>query len=123
MPYEYDDPHRTLELISSLVSVGLTDSAFSKLHHFKKSEKIASHRRYCEELADEGARFRTNSNRLVQRRLELVLRLLESTPIAARTGPMFELLAQVSRLEFPDDTRPLSEQSAESDARRQDSAA
>jgi hypothetical protein len=117
MQYQYDEPTRTIELLNALASYGFPDSAFSKLHHFKQPERIASHRRYCEDLAEEGGRFRTNSNRLVQRRLELVLKIIQSSPITNREKATFDLLAQLARLEFPDDKRPLNEQADENDAR------
>ncbi len=107
---DHSDPSKTLLLLDQLVACGLTDSAFSRLHHFKQPEKIASHRRYCADLAEEEGRFRTNSNRLVQQRLDLVLRLFKNGNFRSSSSQIFEKLAEISIIEYPNDPRPLAEQ-------------
>lgn len=109
----YDDPARTLELLRTLTACGLPDSAFALLHHFKKPETVARHRAYCEDLAEEGGRFSTNTNRLVQRRLELVLKLYQAGQFSSHSPELFESLARAALAEFPHDTRPLHEQYVE----------
>jgi hypothetical protein len=106
----HDNPARTLALLRELVAAGLSDAAFSILHHFKEPETIARHRSYCESLKDEGGRFRTNTNRLVQRRLELVLNLYQMGKFTCRAPTLFEHLAHSALLEYPHDTRSLEEQ-------------
>ena len=106
----YDNPARTLALLRELVAVGFPDSAFSILHHFTEPETIARHRVYCEGLKEEGGRFRTNTNRLVQRQLELVLKLYQTGGFGRRTSALFEHLAHAALLEHPHDTRPLEQQ-------------
>ena len=105
-----DNPARTLALLRELAAVGFSDSAFSTLHHFKAPETIARHRAYCEGLKEEGARFRTNTNKLVQRRLELVLAMYRAGGFKTQTSELFVHLAKAALLEFPHDNRPLQEQ-------------
>jgi hypothetical protein len=99
--YQYDDPAVTLELLSELEGVGLTDEAFALMHHFEKPERIANHRSYCLMVQDEGGNFRTVTNRLVQRRLELILKILTLANIRNRTPSTFLALAELSISEFP----------------------
>lgn len=106
----FDNPSRTLELLRELLTLGFPDSAFSVLHHFEKPITVASHLKYCEDLKEEDGRFRTNSNRLVQRRLELVLNAYIAGKFTSRTPAVFEYLARAALVEFPHDRRPLSEQ-------------
>lgn len=107
---DYSNPTRTLELLDELEALGIPDQAFSIIHHFEKPEKIATHRRYCEMLREEGASFRTNSNRLVQRRLELLLTLYKTGQFTVKSRALFECLANAVVLEIPHDRRPLFEQ-------------
>lgn len=118
----YEKPATTLELLDRLVPLGFPDSAFCVLHHFKEPTTIAAHRRYCEGLVEEGATFRLNTNRLVQRRLELVLRMCEAGPLIKPTPTQFEHLAHVALIEFPHDLRPKMEQFLESESRSKGAA-
>lgn len=115
---EYTDPATTLELLHELETLGFSDRAFSIIHHFEKPEKIASHRKYCEMLREEDARFRTRSNQLVQQRLELLLRIFRAGSFKARSSALFEHLAKAVLLEVPHDRRPLSEQFADPSEKR-----
>jgi hypothetical protein len=99
--YEFDDPAVTLELLSELEGLGLTDDAFAVMHHFEKPERIASHRNYCMMIKEEGGNFRTATNRLLQRRLELVLKILTLTDIKNRNPRTFLTLSELSILEHP----------------------
>jgi hypothetical protein len=107
---EYTDPANTLALLDKLEALGFTDRAFAIIHHFEKPEKIASHRRYCEMLREEGAHFRTTTNRLVQQRLSMLARIFEAGPFKSRSSALFERLAEAVLLEVPHDRRPLAEQ-------------
>lgn len=110
---ECQDPARTLSLISRLEHFGFTEEAFRVIHHFTQPTTIAAHRRYCEDLAEEEGRFRTNTNRLVQRRLEMILAMCEGAGIAHPSAEQFLHLAQVALLSYPHDKRPLGQQYAE----------
>lgn len=110
---EFAQPAKTLTLLQKLSEMGFSDSAFCILHHFTSPTTIASHRAYCEGLVREGGTFRTSSNRLVQRRLEMVLRMCKAAGIERPTGSQFEHLAHVALLELPHDRRRLNEQYAE----------
>jgi hypothetical protein len=109
---EFSDPVRTLKLLNELEGLGFGDEAFALLHHFATPERIASHRRYCEMLSDKGALFRTNSNRLVQQRLTMVLAMYEAGLFTSGRPGVFRHLAEAALLEVPLDRRPLSEQVA-----------
>jgi len=99
--YAFDNPEITLELLSELEAIGLTDEAFAVMHHFEKPESIASHRNYCSMLHEESANFRTGTNRLVQQRLYLMLRVLNLANIKNRSHQMLVSLAKLSTIEFP----------------------
>jgi|SRR5690606_29259489 len=99
--YAFDNPEFTLELLSELEAIGLTDEAFAVIHHFEKPESIASHRKYCSMLHEEGANFRTGNNRLVQQRLYLMLKVLNLANINNRSHQMLVSLAKLSIIEFP----------------------
>ena len=107
---DHSNPSKTLVLLDELLNYGLTDSAFSRLHHFKEPEKISSHMKYCADLAAEEGIFRTNSNRLVQQRLDLILRLYKAGDFKSSASQVFEKLAEVSVVEYKNDPRPLAEQ-------------
>jgi hypothetical protein len=107
---EYTDPSNTLALLDKLEAMGFSDRAFSILHHFEKPEGIASHRRYCETLREEGAHFRTPTNQLVQKRLSILARIYEAGPFESKSSAVFERLAEAILLEVPHDRRPLAEQ-------------
>ena len=109
--YEYDDPSRTLSLLDELSSLGFPDTAFRILHHFKEPTTQVAHRSYCETLVEEDGRFRTNSNRLVQRRLEMVLAMARAGGLDCPSSAQFEHLAHVALLKHPHDQRSLHEQS------------
>jgi hypothetical protein len=109
---DYTDPLRTLALLDELQTLGLSDKAFSIIHHFQKPETIASHRNYCEMLSEEGGRFRTKNNPLVQRRLEMLLAMYKAGGFKGQYTVVWEHLAQAATLEVPPDERPLSEQLA-----------
>jgi len=106
----HSDPSRTIELLAELEALGLDDSAFSILHHFAKPESIARHRQYCEMLQEEAASFRTYSNRLVQRRLTMVLAMYRAGAFTSHSPEVFRHLANAAMAEVPHDRRPLSEQ-------------
>jgi len=111
-----DKPARTLELLDSLAALGFPeDSAFRIVHHFKVPATIAAHRKYCEDLQDEDGSFRTNTNRLVQRRLAMVLAMCQAGKLTNPLVAQFEHLAHIALLEFPHDRRPLHEQYLEND--------
>lgn len=99
--YQFDNPQFTLELLTELEGMGLTDEAFAIMHHFEKPERIVNHRKYCLILHEEGSSFRTITNRLVQRRLDLVLRILTQVSIKSRSSQTFIALAELSTSEFP----------------------
>ena len=99
--YEFDDPAVTLELLAEIESMGLTDEAFAVMHHFEKPERNASHRQYCLMVHEEQANFRTATNRLVQRRLELILKILTYANIKNRDAHTFLVLAELAVSEFP----------------------
>lgn len=107
---DHSNPSKTIALLDELLKYGLTDSAFSRLHHFKVPEKISSHRKYCILLVEEEGTFRTNSNRLVQKRLDLVLRLFKAGKFKSSTSQIFEKLAEISMIEYPNERRPLADQ-------------
>ena len=99
---QYPNPNQTLVLLDALERLGLTDTVFSHLHHFRGNETIASHRGYCERLVSTGGVFRTNSkNILVQRRLELVHRLIIAGAFTNPTLELFEKLADISLMKYP----------------------
>lgn len=98
---QYTDPARTLHLLQQLEDLGMSDSAFSILHHFSKPESIARHRDYCQRLVDEGARFRTANNPRVQRRLEMVLAMYKAGGFASGHQGVFGHLAKAAALEVP----------------------
>ncbi|TBR72120.1 MAG: hypothetical protein EPN64_18935 [Burkholderiaceae bacterium] len=110
--HDYTDPATTLRLLDDLQPLGFSDEAFALLHHFPVPERIASHRRYCEALWEEGARFRTQNNPLVQRRLEMVLAMYKAGDFKSSVPAVFEHLARATVLEVPHNRRPLSEQGA-----------
>jgi len=110
---EYANPAKTLALLQKLTEMGFPESAFRILHHFTSPTTIAAHQAYCGALVEEGGTFRTSSNRLVQRRLEMVLRMCEAVALNHPTGSQFDHLAEVALLELPHDRRPLNEQYAE----------
>lgn len=110
---EYANPANTLALLRKLAEIGFPESAFRILHHFTSPTSISAHRGYCQSLVEEDGTFRTSSNRLVQRRLEMVLRMCEAGRLEHPSGSQFEHLAHVALLEFPHDRRPLNEQYAE----------
>lgn len=107
---EYADPARTLALLDELQALGFSDRAFAIIHHFRKPENIANHRRYCGMLLEEEAFFRRNTNRLVQRRLEMLLRLYKAGGFTVHAPELFELLASAVMLEVPHDRQALSNQ-------------
>ena len=107
---DYTDPARTLALLNELEGVGMSNDAFSILHHFQSPETIQSHTSYCRLLSEEGSRFRTRSNPLVQRRLEMVLAMYRAGGFKETTSALFEHLAHAAVLEVPFDRRPLAEQ-------------
>jgi hypothetical protein len=109
---DYSDPSRTLAFLQELESLGFRDDAFAVLHHFKEPETIANHRRYCEMLVEETSTFRTNSNRLVQRRLEMVLAMYKAAKFTSEASEVFVHLARATVVGLPHDGRPLSEQVA-----------
>lgn len=113
---DYAAPAKTLVLLGSLAEMGLSESAFRLLHHFTSRTTIAAHRTYCEGLVEEGATFRTNTNRLVQRRLEMVLRMCEGGKLQHPTAAQFEHLAHVALLAVPHDQRPLHKQYVENNS-------
>lgn len=106
----YADPARTIEFLTELQALGFDDAAFSVLHHFARPESIARHRQYCEMLQEEGAYFRTNSNRLVQRRLAMVLSMYKAGGFTSHSPEVFHHLASAVIAEVPHDRQPLSEQ-------------
>lgn len=114
---EYADPEKTLALLRKLAEMAFPDSAFRILHHFTSSTTIAAHRGYCEGLVEEGGTFRTSSNRLVQRRLEMVVRMCDAGGLEHPSASQFEHLAHVALLAFPHDRRTLNEQYAENTGR------
>jgi len=98
----WNNPNHTLVLLDMLEHLGLTDTAFSHLHHFRGNETIARHRGYCERLVSTGSVFRRNSkNILVQRRLELVLTLVMAGAFTNLTNELFVKLADISIIEYP----------------------
>ena len=107
---DYSDPTETLRLLRELEAIGMPDAAFAILHHFEKPESISRHRHYCEMLCEEEAHFRTNSNRLVQQRLELLLSVYKAGHFTVRSTALFEHLAQAILLQVPHDRRSRSEQ-------------
>jgi hypothetical protein len=107
---EYTDPANTLALLDKLEPLGLSDKAFSIIHHFVEPEKIANHRRYCEMLCEEAAHFRTPTNQRVQQRLGIIARMYEAGMFTVRSSALFERLAEAALLEVPHDPRPLAEQ-------------
>lgn len=106
----YTDPVNTLALLDKLEALGFSDKAFAILHHFENPEKIASHRRYCEMLREEGAHFRTPTNQLVQKRLSILARIYEAGQFESQSSALFERLAEAVLLEVPHDRKPLAEQ-------------
>ncbi len=110
--HDHTDPATTLRLLDELQPFGFSDEAFALLHHFPDSEPIANHRRYCKALKEEGVRFRTKNNPLVQRRLEMVLAMFKAGGFRSAIPAVFEHLARATVLEVPHDRRPLSEQAA-----------
>ncbi|HWH83286.1 MAG TPA: hypothetical protein VNU71_13735 [Burkholderiaceae bacterium] len=107
---DFADPAQTLRLLNELEGLGFADEAFATLHHFTKPERIANHRRYCEALVDEQATFQTSTNKLVQRRLVMVLAMYRAGQFASNDPGVFVCLAQAALLEVPHDRRPLAEQ-------------
>nr|WP_315195520.1 hypothetical protein [uncultured Aquabacterium sp.] len=99
--YLFDEPSITLELLDELEAQGFTDEAFAVMHHFENPQRIASHRSYCSMVRDEEGKFRTNTNRLVQQRLRLVLRIINKSGISSRSPAAFMALAHLSIAEFP----------------------
>jgi hypothetical protein len=102
---DYSTPSKTLELLAELEALGFDDSAFSVMHHFAKPVRIARHRGYCEMLQREGGAFRTNSNRLVQRRLAMVLAMYKAGNFASGSSEVFQHLAHAAVAEVPHDRR------------------
>jgi hypothetical protein len=98
---DYSDPHRSVMLIDELVRLGMTQAAFSKLHHFGSKEKIASHRAYCADLAERGGRFTARTNQDTQRRMEIVLRCVLSGGFTHGGPKVFTALAEAAALEVP----------------------
>ncbi|SRR5713101_2027034 len=72
------DPKLTIKYLDELQSLGFTDDAFSKIHHFREkgeSHPINPHRAYCEKtdsFQDGG------NNERVQIRLEIVLKYFKA---------------------------------------------
>lgn len=98
---QHSNPNNTLILLDTLVRLGMTDAAFSRLHHFGGNATIAKHRAYCDRLVSTGGIFRTNSNRLVQGRLELIHTLVMAGAFTNLTIELFEKLADISIIEYP----------------------
>ena len=107
---EYTDPSNTLALLDELHAVGFSDKAFSIIHHFEKPESIASHRRYCEMLQEEGSHFRTPTNQRVQKRLSILAHICKAAGFESKSSALFERLAEAVLVEVPHDRRPLGEQ-------------
>jgi len=108
--HAYSDPKKSLELLDALVASGFGDEAFAVMHHHKEPMTIEAHRRYCYMLIEEEDDFKTNNNRLVQRRLEMTLTMYRSAGFSSGKEAVFVHLAKAVLLEVPHDQRPLSEQ-------------
>jgi hypothetical protein len=97
----FSNPAESLRLLAELDKLAFPDSAFAILHHFEKPQKVSTHRAYCRKLIGENGEFRTDTNRLVQKRLALMLRICEAAKFRNRSPAVFELLARVVLLEIP----------------------
>src|SRR5271154_4425035 len=68
------NPQRTVELLDELETLGFTNDAFWRLHHFRKTDKkdtMGSHKSYCEKT---GLFEDNGNNERVQARLEMVIK-------------------------------------------------
>jgi hypothetical protein len=103
-----DNPRDTVILLDTLTDRGFGDAAFSRLHHRRckgEEESISSHRSYCLALAEKGGRFTSETNKLVQQRLKLVLENHKRDP-----SQDFVSLAEAAwaAIPHPPGARPLS---------------
>jgi hypothetical protein len=73
------NPQRTVVLLDELETLGFTNEAFWRLHHFREKDKrdtIHSHKSYCERI---GSFKDGDDNERVQVRLEKVLNISSYT--------------------------------------------
>ena len=110
---DFADPAKSLELLDALEASGFDDKAFSVIHYHKEPMTIEAHRRYCSMLSEDGDEFKTINNRLVQRRLTMILTMYRSAGFRSGKDSIFVFLAKAALTELPHDTRPLSEQYAQ----------
>jgi hypothetical protein len=71
------NPQRTVELLDELETLGFTNEAFWRLHHFRDKEKkdtIHVHKSYCEKRGSFRGREEDCNNERMQVRLEMVLK-------------------------------------------------
>jgi hypothetical protein len=95
------DPKRSIELLRSLRELGFTDAAFSRLHHRRlqgQSVTIDRHINYCEDI---GNFHNDGENALVQRRLEIVLKVYQAGGFKRAREEIFTALADAAFYELP----------------------
>ncbi len=97
---------QTISYLDELQTLGFTDEAFSKIHHFREkgeNHPIRTHRSYCEgtdSFQDGG------NNERVQIRLEIVLKYFEA--YHAGNSAMFARLADAAYVLIPPDCTKLA---------------
>ena len=109
----FADPLKSLELLDALGASGFNDQAFAVIHHHKVPMTIEAHRRYCAMLSEDGDIFKTTNNRLIQKRLEMILTMYRSAGFTGEQNSVFIHLANAALAEVPHDLRPIAEQHAE----------
>lgn len=95
-----EHPQQTVELLDKLVSLGFNDAAFWRIHHWRedgKCESIKHHADYCRGKSY----FKTDTNRLVQRRLKLILDAYQKGGFTSRRQEVFSYLAEAAYAELP----------------------
>lgn len=94
-------PRKSIDLLTSLESLGFTDEAFSRLHHFRlknKHESIENHRNYCNSRS---SFKRDGENERTQRRLEMVLNAYLGGGFKSGKSSVFIALADSAFYELP----------------------
>jgi hypothetical protein len=98
MPQGYLDPLRSVRLLDELSGYGLTDEAFSKLHHFDTPVTVKSHRDYCLKTS---AFLPNSTNALLQRRLECMLKAYWGGSFKSQSSQIWKDLASAVLAEIP----------------------
>jgi hypothetical protein len=91
-------PKQTIDYLRELQTLGFTDEAFSRTHHFREKETINGHISYCENIKTDSFRDGGNNER-VQLRLGIILKCFRD--YHQGNSAMFPQLAEAAYVLIP----------------------